>query len=330
MSLLDDVLRLLGTNRIRLRWRWQQLRDKAARQKRAVANRSQALTYEHQLCPSCGHPEAKGDKVCSRCGARLHGVAMSKARRAASWILPEGVPVATIVYLAACVAMYFVTIKATQDYLYATGGETGGLKGLSPGSLEVIRFGANFRELVASGEYWRLVTANFLHASPQHIAMNAYGLWVAGSLIEDRFGSARATFLLIVTGIAGAYASYRFGGGFSLGASTAGFGLMGFVVGHALRFRGRATADLRERFVPWLLFGIIITFADSHIDKWGHIGGVVAGLLFGLVIHDKQQARRWPAAVWNVLAFASVAVAGWALYMAAIWKAPPGLAEWFS
>jgi rhomboid protease GluP len=327
MSLLDDVLRLLGTNRIQLRWRWQQLRDRAAKQKRAVANRSQALTYEHQLCPACGHPEAKGDKVCSRCGARLQGATIHKAKRAASWLVPEGVPVATLVYIAACAAMYFITVKATQDYLYATGGETGGT---SPGSLEVIRFGANFRELVASGEYWRLITANFLHASLSHIAMNAYGLWVAGSVIEDRFGSARAIFLIVVTGIAGAYASFRWGGGFSLGASTAGFGLMGFVVGHALRFRGRATADLRDRFVPWLAYGLIITFADSHIDKWGHLGGVVAGFLFGLVIFDKQQARRWPAAVWNVLAIVCVASVGWALYMAATWKVPPGLEEWFS
>jgi rhomboid protease GluP len=327
MSLLDDVLRLFGTNRIQLRWRWQRLREKAARQQRSVANRSQALTYEHQLCPACGHPEAKGDKVCSRCGARLQGASLGKARRAASWLVPEGVPVATLVYIAACAAMYFITLKATQDHLYAVGGETGGT---SPGNFEVIRFGANFRWLVEHGELWRLVTANFLHASLSHIAMNAYGLWVAGSVIEDRFGSARATFLIVVTGVAGAYASYRWGGGFALGASTAGFGLMGFVVGHALRFRGRATADLRDRFVPWLMYGLFITFADSHIDKWGHLGGLVAGLVFGVVLADKQQARRLPAAVWNVLALASVAVVCWALYMAAIWKAPPGFAELFS
>ena len=122
MSLLDDVLRLFGTSRIRIRWRMQQLRSRAARQQRSVANRSQALTYEHQLCPACGHPEAKTDKVCSRCGARLQGATVSKARRAASWIVPEGVPVASLVYLAVCAAMYFVTLKATQDHAYAMGG----------------------------------------------------------------------------------------------------------------------------------------------------------------------------------------------------------------
>jgi rhomboid protease GluP len=323
MSLLDDVLRAFGTSRIRLRWRMQQLREKAARKQRSVANRSQALTYEHQLCPACGHPEAKTDKVCSRCGERLQGATVAKARRAASWIMPEGVPVASLVYLAACAAMYFVTLKATQDHAYAMGSDTGGT---SPGDLEVLRYGANFRFLVAQGEYWRLITANFLHASLAHIGMNAYGIWVAGSVIEDRFGSARAWFVIVVTGLAGAAASYRFSGGagFALGASTAGFGLIGFVVGHALRYRGKSTEDLRNRYIPWLMYGLIITFADSHIDKWGHIGGVVAGAILGVALADKQQARKLPASVWNVIALVCVGVVGWAFFMAATTKLP----EW--
>ncbi len=321
MSLLDDLLRLLGTNRTRLRWRLQQLRDKATRQQRSLANRSQSLTYEHQLCPSCGHPEAKGDKVCSRCGAKLHGVAVSRARRAAKSIMPEGVPVVTMVYIAACVALYYVTVKATQNYYQ--GDWEGGFR---PDDLQLKRFGANYRELIQrGGEWWRLVTANFLHASISHIAMNAYGLWVAGSVIEERFGAARTAFVLLATGVAGAALSYKYGGGFSLGASTAGFGQMGFIVGHALRFRGRATADLRARFVPWLLYGIIFTFASNKIDVYGHLGGVGAGFVLGALLADKQHGRRAPRWLWDVVAVGCVGVVGWAFYEAAVWHMP----EWF-
>jgi len=280
MSLLDDILRLFGTNRMRVRWQLQKLREQASRKQRGLANRSQSLTYEHQLCPKCGHPAAKDEKTCTRCGARLLGVTISRASRALAWIVPEGVPVVTMVYIAACAALYFVTVQASHNYYGESyqGGST-------PAPLMSIRFGANFRELVQEGEWWRLVTANFLHVDIWHIALNAYGLWVAGSVIEDRFGAARAAFVVLVTGVAGAAASFAYGGGFSAGASTAGFGMIGFVVGHALRYSGQATADLRDRFIPWLLYGLIMSFGmQSKIDLWGHLGGMGAGLVLGLVV----------------------------------------------
>ena len=304
-----------------MRWRVQQLRDKLHRQQRSVANRSQALTYEHQLCPSCGHPAGKDEKTCTRCGARLHGATVHKASRLFSALVPEGLPVVTMVYLAACVGLFLVNLKAVHDYQSQYAAEEVMAK-----NLMLIRYGANFRPLIEGyGEWWRLVTANFLHADVWHIAMNAYGLWVTGNVIEDRFGRARTAFVFLVTGVAGAGLSYLYGSGFAIGASTAGFGAMGFVVGHALRYRGRNTADLRERFIPWLLYGLIITFASTRVDVFGHLGGLAAGLVFGVILADKQQARRLPAWVWNLVMLACVVVVGWAFYEAAQFELEPHL-----
>ena len=309
MSLYDDILRLFGTNRTRMRWRLQRMRDSLSREKRSLANRSQALVYEHQLCPSCGHPAGKDEKTCTRCGARLQGVAVQRASKVYNALVPEGVPVVTVVYLLVCGLMFYVTKQAAPDFLEMAGDEQRAY------SYSLIRYGANVRELVEHGEWWRLVTANYLHGGGMHLAFNVYGLWVAGSVIEDRFGPQRTAVVLVVTGVTGALASYLFSRGFSVGASTAGFGLIAFVVGHVLRYHD---ASLRSRFVPWLLYGVIVSFSPG-IDFWGHIGGAAGGLVLGVLVADKQNAKRWPAWVWTVMALACVGVVAWAFVQAARW-----------
>jgi rhomboid protease GluP len=320
MSLLDDLLRMFGTNRIRMRWKLDQWKKALGRSQRSAANQAQSLAYEHQLCPSCGHPEAKTDVVCSRCGARLRGAAGHKAHRALSWLLPEGVPVATMVFLAACAALYFVTVRASHDFVSDYEG------GFSPSGLQLLLYGGNYTELVViDGQWWRLVTANFLHGDVWHIAMNAYALWVSGTVIEEKWGWNRVVVLLIVTGIAGHalstwwHASH--GGALVIGASTAAFGLMGFIIGHVLRYRGRSTSDLKERFVPWLIYGLIMSFAVPRVDLWGHLGGLFAGLPLGALVGDKQTARRLPDGFWTGMALACVAGVAVSFYYVAQFQA---------
>jgi rhomboid protease GluP len=289
MSLLDDILKLFGTNRVQLRWRLQRMREKANRK---------------PVTPADTRPTA----------------AFAPRRKRSVFA-----DLVTMVFLAACIALYIVTLKASHDYFDDYAG------GSKPANLQLIRYGANISTFVFYlGEYWRLVTANFLHASVVHIGFNAYAIYTAGGLLEDRWGKARTAVVLLVTGVAGhalsAYLKARNGEvGLSVGASAAAFGQIGFVVGHTLRFRD-TTRELRAQFIPWLIFGLIMTFASTRIDVWAHVGGLGAGLVLGFVTVDRRHARKLvPQAVWNGLALVSLAVVAWAFVMCIRWVLPAEL-----
>jgi rhomboid protease GluP len=319
MKLLDQILRMFGTNRIQVRWRITRLREGMQRRAALSAARKPSTGYKHQLCSSCGHPADGADKQCSRCGTRLHGVAVARAGKLLDSLLPEGMPVATTIFLAACVALYIVTLKASYDLAGADGWQ-----GATASRVQLERYGSNVSGRVFGlHEYWRLVTANFLHAGVMHIGFNGYAIFTIGSLIEERWTRARTVVVLLVTGVAGhalsAWWKFDHGvyGASSVGASTAAFGLMGFVVAHSLRFR-HGTAELRQRFIPWLLFGLVMTFASRQIDVWGHLGGLAAGLVLGLFVADKRYARKLlPESAWLGLAALSVGVVVWAFWQCA-------------
>ncbi len=326
MSLLDDILRMFGTTRTRVRWRMQQLKDAAQRKQRSVTQPSKTPAYEHQLCPSCGHPASKEEKVCTRCGSKLRGTAVGQASKALGWLIPEGLPVVTMVFLAACVGLYVISLKASYDASID-------MSGTSPTTETLLRYGANHPAFTIWREqWWRVVTATFLHGSIGHIAMNAFAMWVAGNVIEERFGAARTAVMLFVTGVAGHALSVwwklRYDAppwGVSIGASTAGFGEIGFVLGYVLRHRGSGTAELRARFIPWAIYGLIMTFAFPNIDKMGHIGGMLAGLVLGVLVGDKRTARRMPGVVWNLAAVAALIVVVASFVYAAQFQLPEEL-----
>jgi membrane associated rhomboid family serine protease len=324
MDLLDRILRLLGTNKVRVRWKLQALRDSLKRKARSVENRSRSLAYEHQLCPKCGHPAAKDDKTCVRCNTPLQGVVLSRARRMVGALIPEGFPIVTALLLAACLALYFVTLKATHD---VTGGS--GPRG-EPDGRVLLRFGANSGWFVGSlGEWWRFVTSIFLHGGVAHIVMNGLGLFILGRYLEERFGRARSLVVFVIGGIAGSALShwwrFSFRGevGMSVGASGAIFALMGVIVAHAARDR-RARGELRERFIPMLLFAIIVSFRPG-VDFAAHFGGLAAGAVFGGLLADTRTARKAPAWAWNVAALATLALVVWSFVTAIRWDMPPWL-----
>jgi rhomboid protease GluP len=231
----------------------------------------------------------------------------------------ENAPIWTSVILAACIGLYAITVKATSDL-------TDGASSLTPNNQALIHYGATVGILeLEAGQWWRIVTAIFLHGGVLHLVLNAAGLWTAGQVVEERFGRGQFLVVFLVTGVCGYLFSLWLSGEheFSVGASGAIFGLIGFVVGHVVRQRGRAR-DLRERFVPWLLYGVVFSFTP-HVNWRAHLGGLAAGFLLGLVVADEQTARRWlPAWAWTIAGGLAVAVMVAAFVLAA--QAPP--IEW--
>lgn len=183
--------------------------------------------------------------------------------------LPVGKPFLTYVFLAVIIAVFVLE--------EATGGSTL--------SRNLIRLGANYAPLVDAGEYWRLFTANFLHIGLSHIFVNAYSLVILGREVEALFGWRRFLALYLLTGLSGAVFSYLFTHDLSAGASTALFGLFGALGAFYIRNR-QMLGQMGQRMLGNLAITLFINVAiglspGSGIDNFGHLGGLVGGLVLG-------------------------------------------------
>ena len=143
-------------------------------------------------------------------------------------------------------------------------------------------------ERVKGGQLWRLVTGTFLHANLLHVMVNTVGLFQLGRIYEWMFGSKRFLLIYFATGIAGSCASTIINMGASVGASGAVFGILGafiFSIRNSPRWRhDRMGRSLVSQCVFWIVANLVITWSIPQIDKAGHLGGLIAGLILGAVL----------------------------------------------
>src|SRR5205823_3664602 len=86
-------------------------------------------------------------------------------------------------------------------------------------------FGAKFPPAVAAGQWWRLVTAGFLHGGLMHILMNSWSFMTLGAQVEEAFQGSRMVVIYFCSTVLGFYFSYLWSPALSVGASAAIFGL---------------------------------------------------------------------------------------------------------
>ncbi len=142
--------------------------------------------------------------------------------------------------------------------------------------------------LVQLGEWWRLLTAAFLHIGPVHLLVNMLGLLLFGSELERQLGRWRFLGLYFVSVLGGATAIQLFGfpGGFVAGASTAIYGLLGALGVLLLASR----QDIRG-LLTLLAINIVISLLPG-VSLLGHLGGLVAGALAaGVLVAARRRER---------------------------------------
>lgn len=144
-------------------------------------------------------------------------------------------------------------------------------------------------EGVTEGQWYRLLTATFLHGSYIHIIFNMLSLWWIGGPLEEALGRARYLALYLVSGLAGSALTYMIvaPNQGSLGASGAVFGLFGAT---AVLMR-RLNHDMRP-IVALLVINVIITFGWGNIAWQAHVGGLVAGVVIGYAMVHAPRRRR--------------------------------------
>lgn len=148
--------------------------------------------------------------------------------------------------------------------------------------------GVTWGPQVADGEWWRLVSGAFMHASPLHLLMNMFLLYLLARELEPSIGHLRFGIVYGVSLLGGALGVMLLSADeATLGASGAIFGLMGALV----------VLQLRARQNPWrsglaglILINVVLTFSIPGISIGGHLGGLAAGAIAGLLVTPK----RWP------------------------------------
>jgi membrane associated rhomboid family serine protease len=181
----------------------------------------------------------------------------------------------------------------------------------------LLEVGAMIPELVATGQWYRLVTAMFIHVGLLHLAFNSFAIYVFGSLVEQALGSVRFLAVYLITGFAASAVSFAFGdpGRAAVGASGAVFGLLGVWLAYNLR---RRSLSLGRANMQWalMLIGINLAFGliVPQIDWLAHVGGLVAGVAAGLVVEGVgRRALRAATQVAGLalLLLGSAALAAW-------------------
>jgi rhomboid protease GluP len=152
----------------------------------------------------------------------------------------------------------------------------------------LILLGAKENGLIAAGELWRLVGATFLHGNLVHIFFNGYALYALGPESERIYGTPRFLAIYFLAGVGGSVVSYLFSPAPSVGASGAIFGLMGalgvfFYLNR--RLLGEGGRMQVQSIVTIAVINLLIGFSSPGvIDNFGHLGGLVAGLIAGFAL----------------------------------------------
>jgi rhomboid protease GluP len=191
----------------------------------------------------------------------------------------------------------------------------------SPEALLLI--GALSRDAVLAGEWWRVVTAIFLHGSVNHLVGNAVALLVLGIVCEHAFGRVQLVPLFVWSGIAGSLVSMLTSPGPSVGASGAIFGLQGAAI--VLFRRHRERLLVRDRrigvvLIVWALYTIVQGMLTPYVDNGAHLGGLLGGMLLARRLHPvvieppspEVQVHIWRQGVLTALILVAT-VLGWLL-----------------
>jgi rhomboid protease GluP len=258
---------------------------------------------KRRMCPNCRAFITTSDKVCPYCDMKLGPRAVD--RRSPSDVLGGLIPAArftTVMILLINFGLYLVTAVFSMK-----AGNANAFMGLDGRTL--ILFGAkNAYFVFLQGEWWRLVTAGFLHGGMFHILMNSWVLFDLGTTVEQFYGTRRMLVVYFVSTITGFFASCFWSAGTSVGASAALFGLIGAMIALGVGNRTALGSAIKGMYVRWAIYGLIFGLLFPMIDNAAHLGGLAGGFVIGYVAGTPKLVEDGREQFWKWAAWAAVAL----------------------
>jgi rhomboid protease GluP len=265
-------------------------------------------TSSLRMCPECRGLIDRKAATCPLCGTPVRRPRARRPNEGSNRIAGV-IPIpgtATSTLIAVNIALFGISWYLSQAAAAGTAGPALGFGNVDPQVL--VRVGAKFGPLIIyRGQWWRLVTAMFLHAGIFHIGINLWCLFDLGPMVESLFASAKFIVMYLVTGIAGFLLSLWWRpGGISIGASGAILGLVGVLIGVSFHHGGLGKT-YRGQLWRWVIY-IFIFGLFFAVDNAAHLGGLVTGLLLGYLVPEGEPETRESEVVWSTLAVISVLI----------------------
>lgn len=237
------------------------------------------------MCPNCRAFVTVNDKVCPYCDAPLASRAID--RRSPDPVFAGLIPsarFATSLLLLINFGLYAVSAAASRF----------GFNNIDAATL--LDFGAKrYREIFGLDQWWRLVTAGFLHGNLLHLVMNSLALYDLGSQVEEEYGTARFLAIYFAATVTGFLAS-SFWNPFapSVGASAGIFGLVGAMIAFGIQHRERFGPEVRRYYTRYALYSMLLgLILPIPIDNAAHLGGLVGGLVMTLLLGAPKLLTNW-------------------------------------
>ena len=141
------------------------------------------------------------------------------------------------------------------------------------------------KPLFAAGQYWRILTGAVLHGGLIHLIFNCYAFYSLGRIIETLSNRAHLAIVFLLAAIGGGILSFIFlPAGISVGASGGIIGFLGYLTVYGFKRRKIMSDDFLKNMVFNIIFiGVVGVFFIPNVDNFAHLGGLLAGAIYGLV-----------------------------------------------
>lgn len=263
------------------------------------------------MCPNCRAFLSNADRVCPYCEFELAPPA-KPIRRAQANLLPDWIPQpqsSTFIILTANLGLFLALMLVSAH---------GPFESIDTVTLQLFGASSRFR-IFGGGEYWRLITAGFLHGGLLHIAMNSWSLWDLGAQAEEEYGASRFISIYILSTISGFLLS-AWWGNLSVGASAPLFGLIGAMIAAGIRANSMAGEEMKQTYIRWAVYGLIMGLAFSrYIDHAAHVGGLFGGMAVGYIAGHPLAQTDPREKLWRLIGACCLVLTGAAFIAWFLW-----------
>lgn len=251
------------------------------------------------VCPNCGKLISADTEQCIHCGMKnpgrfgLHTVVQKLFRGNLDFVH-------IIIYF--CAGLYVIGLLID---IRGAMSPSGGMLGiLSPSSKSLFIMGMTGKFFVASGKYWTLITAIYLHGGLLHILFNMLWIRQLGPMVENIYGTSRLILIFTISGVFGFVLSNAFTGNPTIGASGSIFGLLGALIYYG-RSRGGVFGEVvYPQLMMWAVVLFLFGFFMPGVNNLAHLGGFVGGYVSGNLF--SFQERRMETSTHRKLAAVAV------------------------
>ena len=224
------------------------------------------------MCPNCRAFITTDDKVCPYCDAKVGPTAAQRlpASDMLGGLIPHG-RLTTVMILLINTALYVADALSSQP---------------------VLNYFGRSIPWPMGGEYYRLVTAGFLHGGILHIAMNSWVLFDLGAEVEQIYDRSRLIVFYFVSTVTGFLASSMVGHAYSLGSSAGIFGLIGAMLAFGVMDKSALGMAVKRLYSRWLIYALVLSFIPG-VDIYAHVGGLAGGFLMGVLVSTPRARLMW-------------------------------------